>query len=433
MKVVVVAGGKGTRLGLEGIPKPMVPILGKPLLHRLVDNARESGFVDLLFLTGHLSEVIEEYFGDGSAFGVKIEYSRESQPLGTAGCFLGVAHKLTDPFLVLYADILMDVDLRHFANFALQRGGVGALFVHPNDHPFDSDLLEIDESQRISRFHPKPHSPDKRLPNLVSAALYVLHPSILQYIKPNCAQDWGKDVFPNVLSKEVLYAYKSLEYAKDMGTKSRLAKGEDHILRGRVSSLSRRVPKPAVFVDRDGVLNEEIGGVSDAEELKLLPRAAKSIRRLNDAGLPVICVTNQPGLAKGFFDQSGLATIHAELDCLIAAESGGYLDDMYVCPHHPEGGWPGEVPQLKINCDCRKPKPGLLSRATEAHNLDLPQSWMIGDRYCDIAAGRFAGVRTILVRTGHNGNDRSEFPGTQPDYHVDDIDAAVSIVLNGIK
>jgi len=171
MKVVVLAGGKGTRLGLEGLPKVLVPIDGAPLIERTISSAASQGFTDFLILTGYLGEKIEEQLGDGSRFGSRIEYVREAEPLGTAGCFNQVRDRLTEPFLVIYGDILMDVDFRALAQFALKKGGAGTLFTHPNDHPFDSDLLETDADGQIIAVHPKPHAKDQHYPNLVSAAL----------------------------------------------------------------------------------------------------------------------------------------------------------------------------------------------------------------------------------------------------------------------
>lgn len=428
MKVVILAGGKGTRLGLDGIPKPMVPVDGTPLLQRLVENAKSAGFNEFIFLNGHLSEVIEEFFGDGSRFGVNITHLNEPEPMGPAGAVRLAKDLLTEPFLVIYGDILIDVDLRHFADFALAHGGAGTLFVHPNDHPHDSDLLEVDETGRIVRFFPKPHTEGERLPNLVSAALYVLFPKAIDFVPEGKACDWGRDIFVEIVRSQPLYAYRSVEYAKDIGTPARLKKAEGHLRSGRVAGLSRRTLKPAVFVDRDGVLNVERDGIRTADQMTLLPGVADAVRRVNDAGIPIICVTNQPVVAKGMVTWPELRSIHAEMDSQLAKASGGYIDDIFICPHHPEKGWAGEVEALKIDCDCRKPRPGLLRQAADFHVLDLSASWLVGDRYCDIAAGKEAGVKTILVCTGHNGNDKTAFD-IEPDYKVADLSAAVNIIL----
>lgn len=432
MKIVILTGGKGTRLGLVDKPKPMVPVDGRPLLERLVDAGKASGFTEFVFLNGHLAEVIEEHFGDGSRFGVSIEHVREPAPLGTAGAIRDARHLLTEPFIVLYGDILIDVDLAHFAAFHRRKGGAASLFVHPNDHPHDSDLVEADEDGRILAFLPKPHPPRAFLPNLVNAALYVLGPKVIDYVPADRPSDWGKDIFPAlVAASERLYAYRSIEYAKDIGTPDRLVKGEGDLKAGRTKRLSRQYPRPAIFIDRDGVLNREINGVHRAEDLELLAGAGPAVKLANRAGVPAICVTNQPDLAKGLFGYPDLRRVFAALDTRLA-EHGAYLDDAYFCPHHPESGHPGEVAALKIVCDCRKPQPGMLKKAAEAHNLDLERSWIIGDKYCDIAAAHSVGARGVLVRTGHNGTDKAKFNLT-PDHVADDVLEAVKFVLGTLE
>jgi mannose-1-phosphate guanylyltransferase / phosphomannomutase len=428
MKLVVLAGGKGTRLGLEGVPKVMVPMGGVPLLERTLRGAIADGFTDILILTGYLGDVIEDHFGDGGSFGASIEYVRETQPLGTAGCFNQVRDRLTEPFLVLYGDVLMDVDLNAFAGVAKAKGGAGTLFAHPNDHPFDSDLLEIDSNGRIVAVHPKPHAPDDRFPNLVSAALYVLAPSALDFVPRTGMSDWGRDVFPRIAKEAPLFAYRSCEYAKDIGTPERLAKAERQLREGRLERLALGTSKPALFLDRDGVINEERGGLHAPEDVALIPGAAAAIRSFNQAGIPVICVTNQPDLAKGMMNWDDLRSVTGEIDHQLAAEAGAYLDDLFVCPHHPEKGWPGEVTALKVECDCRKPADGLLRRAARFHNIDLARSWLVGDRYCDIAAASSAGTRSVLVSTGHAGDDRSRFT-VDPDHRAADLASAADIIL----
>jgi mannose-1-phosphate guanylyltransferase/phosphomannomutase len=432
MKVAILAGGKGERLGLVDKPKPMVSIAGRPLLEHIVDAAKASGFRDFVFLTGHLGEVIEQHFGDGSKDNIRIAYSRETTPLGTGGAVLQARDLLKEPFLLLYGDILLDVDLRHFADFHRSTGGIASLFVHPNDHPVDSDLVEVDETHRINRFLSKPHVVGALLPNLVSAAMYVLDPSALDFVPRTGPSDWGKDVFPAMIAGgKAVFGYRSVEYAKDMGTPERLAKGKADIDSGRLHRLSRRQPKPAIFLDRDGVINREINGVHRPEDLQLLEGAGAALALLNQAGLPAICITNQPDVAKGKVTPEGLRNVFCALDMRLA-EHGSYIDDLYHCPHHPERGWPGEIPELKIDCDCRKPKPGMLLRAAAEHNLDLKQSWFIGDRYADVAAARAAGTRSILVMTGHAGADKGSYL-EEPDFVARDLGEAVKHILDSMS
>lgn len=430
MKAVILAGGKGTRLGLEGIPKVLAPIDGVPLLERTVRNALHDGITDFIFLIGHMAAAIQEHFGDGSRFGARIEHVVESEPLGTAGSFNEIRDRLTEPFLVIYGDVLMDVDLAAFSRVANQKGGVGTLFVHPNDHPFDSDLVETDCNDRIIAFHPKPHE-GSHYPNLVSAALYALTPAALEFVPTTGASDWGRDIFPCLPDDAPLYAYRSCEYVKDMGTPDRLARVKQDLRSGKVERLALRNRKPALFLDRDGVINVEVNGVHAPNQVALIPGAAEAIRTFNQLGVPIICVTNQPDLAKGFMSWDDLRAIGGEIDRQLAAEAGAYLDDVRICPHHPEIGWPGEVESLKVECECRKPEPGMLRDAALFHNIDLNRSWLVGDRYCDTVAGQAAGTRSILVLTGHAGNDRNLF-NREPDHICADLAAASKIVLKAL-
>jgi histidinol-phosphate phosphatase family protein len=387
----------------------MVPVEGKPLLERLVEMAKANGMNDFVFLTGYKADVIEEHFGNGDKFGVRIEHVRESNPLGTAGAVRAARRLLDGTFVVLYGDILMNVDLNAFVDFHNARGGIGSVFVHPNDHPLDSDLVMADATGQVTSFLPKPHPPGRDLPNLVSAALYVLEPSALDHVPDSGPSDWGREVLPRIVDGgKPVFAYRSLEYAKDIGTPGRIAQAEADLRSGRVERLSLRTLKPAIFVDRDGVLNAEIDGVHLPEQLALLDGVGDAVRTANRAGIPVICVTNQPDVAKGSLTTDALDAVHAALDTRLA-ESGAYLDDLLYCPHHPEKGWPNEVVELKIECTCRKPRPGMLLRAARTHNLDLARSWLIGDRYADIAAAHAAGGRGALVKTGHAGDDRLRF------------------------
>lgn len=430
MKVVVLCGGKGTRLGLTDRPKPMVDLNGKPVLQHLVEMAKRNGFDDFVFLNGHLAEVIESYFGDGAALGVRITHVTESTPLGTAGAVREARHLLTEPFAVLYGDIFSDIDLADFAHFAKAHGGMGSVFVHPNDHPMDSDLVETTEGNRIRRFLPKPHAAGQMLPNLVSGAIYILDPSAIDHVPAIGASDWGSQVLPAIAASGApLYAYLSLEYSKDIGTPERLQKAAEDMSSGRVERMSRRSPKPAIFLDRDGVLNvDDRGGVHRPEDLVLLPGVGEAVRVINRSGRPAICITNQPDLAKGKLGREDLRQVFAALDTHLA-ESGAYLDDTLFCPHHPESGWPGEVSELKVQCGCRKPAPGLILQAAKRHGLALSQSWMVGDRYSDIAAAQAAGARGALLRTGAAGSDRATYPGVVPDLICDSLSEAVTAIL----
>jgi histidinol-phosphate phosphatase family protein len=431
-RVAILAGGQGTRLAARAgpVPKPMVQLLGKPVLEHQIELCRKHGFDDIALLVHHQHEVISEYFGDGLRFGVRLRYEIESSPRGTAGALRDALARLANRFLVLYGDTYLDVDLARFWSAHLAQGASATLFLHPNDHPQDSDLVEVDASDSILALHSYPHPQGKDFRNLVNAALYALDREGLEAFTPAQGRgDIAKHMFPAMLAAgKRLQGYISPEYVKDMGTPERLDKVERDIDFGLPERLSTRQLRSAVFLDRDGTLNVEVDHLRDPVQLSLLGRAGEAVRRLNRAGRLAVVTTNQPVIARGEASMAQLAMIHARLESLLG-EHGAYLDGLYVCPHHPHGGFPGEVASLKIVCQCRKPLPGMLHQACRDLNIDAGGAWMVGDSTVDIEAGRSAGARTVLVRTGHAGRDERHV--LRPDYVAANLLDAVDWILDG--
>jgi len=187
--------------------------------------------------------------------------------------------------------------------------------------------------------------------------------------------------------------------------------------------------RPAVFIDRDGTLTEEVGYVNHPSRLRLLPRSAEAVRRLNEAGIAAVMVTNQAGIARGYFSEEVMNAVHQQLVEQLK-DGGAHLDGLYVCPHHPTEG----VPPYKKDCDCRKPKPGLLLRAASDLDLDLHGSIMVGDKASDLAVAPHVGARSILVLTGYGLGEweyrRARFP-VAPDHVAPDLLDAVELVIAG--
>jgi D,D-heptose 1,7-bisphosphate phosphatase len=396
MQLVIIAGGKGTRLKeiLADRPKPMVEVGGKPLVEHQILLARKYGIRDILILTGYGAEYIERYFGDGTAWKVRVRYQREVQPLGTAGALLDAFDKLDDTFVVMYGDTMVNVDLQRMIA-AHSPEASATLLVHPNDHPQDSDLVEMNDRSEIVAFHSYPHAANANLQNLVNAALYVFSKRALR--DSTSPADIARHLFPALLgSGKILHGYRSREYIKDAGTPERLDRVRRDYESGRVESASFDAAVPAIFLDRDGTLNYERGWLSAPDNLELLPGAAEAVRAINRSGRLAVVITNQPVIARGECSEAGLRRIHNRLEWLLG-ESHAYLDAIYYCPHHPDSGYPGERADLKISCECRKPATGLLEAATRDLNIDVTRSWMIGDRAGDMQAARNFGIPAVLV------------------------------------
>lgn len=421
MQLVIIAGGKGTRLGLKDIPKPMVKIGDKPLLEHQIDLAKRYGVDEVFILSGHLANVIEEYFGDGSKFGVKIHHVIEPYPLGTAGSLKLLEGKLNDRFLVFYGDVVMDFDIASFVEFDKQYDSIGTTIIHPNDHPYDSDLLEINKNNKVTKVLPKPHQDGEYYQNLVNAAVYIFSQKIFEYIEEGVSQDFGKHILSKVVDAgETLIGYKTPEYIKDMGTADRFEAVKSDFLTGKVARLNKQNKRPCIFLDRDGVINKDMDSKPLCKDFELLDGVAEAIKSINKSDYLSVVVTNQPMIAKGFVTFEEVENTHKKMETLLG-EQHAYLNGIYYCPHHPVKGFDGEIKELKIDCECRKPKAGMLFRATKDLNIDLENSWMIGDSQRDIDAGKNANCRTISIKKDLGA-----------DYIAQDLNDAVNYILKGV-
>lgn len=417
MKVVIMAGGKGTRISsvASDIPKPMIRICGKPILEHQIENLRACGLKDITLVIGHLGEVIKDYFKNGQDFGVRISYFEETQPLGTAGALFKMS-SLTDDFLLMCGDLIINVDFNRFIDFHRQCQAWASLLVHPNDHPFDSSLLTTEilppnekgglpvETHKVTGWISKE---DERhdYRNRVNAGIEIISPRLLEETKKHFTPrhpeqpdkiDLDRDVLRANIHSGHIYAYETPEYVKDMGIPSRLHEVEKDMMEGKVLARNLSKPQRAIFLDRDGTINTYKGFLNHAEDFELQPGAAEAIRLINHAGFLAIVVSNQPVIARGECSFETLQSIHNKMDTLLGRE-GAYLDAIYYCPHHPESGFAGELPDYKFDCSCRKPKPGMLLKAAHDLNIDLSLSYMIGDSERDVQAGTNAGVRQSFL------------------------------------
>lgn len=412
MKTVIMAGGKGTRISsvASDIPKPMITIVGKPVLEHEIECLRDQGFTDLIITVSHLGSIIMDYFGDGSRFGVSIQYFNEETPLGNAGALFKLRKQLTDDFLLLNADAIFDVDFNRFVEAHKSHTGLVTLFTHPNSHPYDSGVLIAGENGAVEQWLTKEDVRPQWYRNRVNAGLHVISPKVLDMIgiDPDSVGtevdgkiikvDLDRQILKPLCGTGKMFCYDSPEYVKDMGTPDRYEAVCKDFAAGQVKAKNLKQKQKAVFLDRDGTINKYVGFLRDIDEFELLPGVAEAVKLINASGYLAIVVTNQPVIARGEVTVPQLQEIHNKMETLLGTE-GAYLDAIYYCPHHPHKGYEGEVPELKIDCDCRKPKPGMLLKAAEEFNIDLSQSWMIGDGENDIKAGKAAGCRTALIGT----------------------------------
>jgi D,D-heptose 1,7-bisphosphate phosphatase len=427
LKTIIIAGGRGTRLQhIAGeVPKPLVPVAGKPVLQYQLEMLAEQGFHEVIITINHLGNQIQDFAGDGSRFGLQITYLEEPQPLGTAGGLKELEKSVHDDFLVLYGDVIMYMDLNRLVDFHRLKKAGATLVVHPNDHPYDSDLVDVDKENRVTIFHSKPHEADRYYRNLVNAAVYIFSPQVFGFIQPNEKQDFGKDIFPKMVADIPVYAYNTTEYLKDMGTPDRLGSVETDITSGKVKRKSYFYPQRAIFLDRDGVLNEDTDFIKSPDEMKLFPFTAEAVKTINKSEFASIVVTNQSAVARNLCSEDELRIIHNKMETELGAKRAK-LDAIYYCPHHPDKGFVGENPLYKIECECRKPKAGMLLQAASEFNISLPDSYMIGDTDRDKEAGKLAGCATVGVRTGKGCTDFK----SDADFMFDDVLQAVNFIVD---
>ena len=404
MKAVFMAGGRGTRISsvASDIPKPMIKIQGKPILEHEIECLRSQGFTDFIITVSYLGNVIVDYFGDGSGisastgkpFGVKIQYYFEEQPLGNAGALIKIKNKLDDDFLLLNADVLFDIDINRMLRAHQNSGALATILTHPNSHPYDSGLIVSDKDNVVLQWLTKESVRPEYYKNRVDENGKTIK------------LDLDRDILRPLAGTGKLCCYDSTEYVRDMGTPERYKAVCKDYVSGIVTGRNLKNPQKAIFLDRDGTINRYVGFLRDIDDFELIDGVSQAIASINQSEFLSIVVTNQPVIARGEVTEDELSEIHSKMETLLGKD-GAYIDDIYYCPHHPHKGYEGEIEALKIDCTCRKPKPGMLLQAAKDHNIDLVESWMIGDSENDILAGKAAGCKTAYIGKENFGQEIS--------------------------
>ncbi|MGN0531504.1 MAG: HAD-IIIA family hydrolase [Eubacterium sp.] len=412
MKALISAGGFGTRIRSvsSDIPKPLIKVNGIPVLERTIIQLKKYGITDIIISVSYLSEQIMDYFKDGTDFGVSIEYFVEDCPLGSAGAIFKLKDVLGDNFFVINGDIVFDIDINRMIEYHNANSALITLFSHPNTHPYDSTLLCYEENGTVNGLY-KTDNKTKYYKNSVNAGIHIINSKVFDYIDRSDTEvkNFDRDLILPLLKTKRVYAYSSTEYVKDMGTPDRLLAVERDIISKKVENRNLLNKQKAIFLDRDGTINKYVGFLRHPDDFVLVSNVEKAIKKINESEYLAIVITNQPVIARGEVSYDELNEIHNKMETLLG-NNGAYVDAIYYCPHHPDKGFDGEIPELKVDCECRKPKPGLLLKAARDFNIDLSKSYMIGDSETDVQAGKSAGCKAIKINDAEHFWDGFEIP-----------------------
>ncbi len=388
-QAVVLVGGKGTRLGAlaAGTPKPLMPIDAETVfLDELLFNIARHGFDDIVLLAGHLHEQFSARYSAAKIRDAAIRVVVEPAAAGTAGAIANAASVLEETFLFANGDTLFDINLRHLDKILADApGAVAALALRRVPDRARYGSVDLQQGNIVGFREKTAARSDEE--GLINGGIGLLRREILSFIgeMPSSIET---DVYPRLAAAGRLRGAEFSGYFIDIGLPDTLAQA-----RGEIPQRRRR---PAMFFDRDGVLNYDAGYTHRVEDLKWIPGAMEAIRRANDAGVLVFVITNQAGIARGYYTGAEVDHFHAAMVADLA-RAGAHVDAFYVCPYHPQA----EVDAYRHpDHPDRKPNPGMILKALAEWPIDLGRSVLIGDQDTDIEAARRAGIEGLLFAGG---------------------------------
>lgn len=388
-QAVVLCGGLGTRLGelTKETPKPLLPVADAPFLDTLLFEIGRHGLKDVVLLAGFAGEQIEDYARTtpiAARFGLTIRVAREVSPAGTGGALRLAEALLAPEFLLFNGDSWFDVNLLDLAPRPQGHAAADWLVSMALRETADASRYGVAslEGEVVTKMAERP---DVSGPGLVNGGVYAMRREILPFISTSCSLE--RDVLPILASRGLVRGSRREGYFIDIGVPQDYARAQ--------TDIPQRRRRPAIFLDRDGVLNEDEGYVSRIERLIWIEGAAAAVKRFNDAGWYVFLVTNQSGIARGFYTEEDFHALHEHMREKLA-EAGAHLDDMRYCPYHAEG----TIERYRRASDWRKPEPGMIRDLLAAWPVDESHSLLIGDKPSDIEAAARAGIASRLFEGG---------------------------------
>ena len=380
-QAIILVGGKGTRLGdlTKATPKPLLEVeSGIKFLDVVIENFARFGFNDIILLAGFCGEQIEEAYRGKNIHGAQIRVIIEPEPQGTGGALLFAREYLDDWFVVANGDSIFDFNLREFARDSSD-GFIARLALRQVPDPARYGAVTL-EGDKITAFLEK--NPGLKGPALINGGIYLLSRNVLDLIDGPCSIE--ANIFPKLVEMEKIEGQEYNGYFLDMGLPDSYAQSQREIPVWR--------KKPCLFLDRDGVINVDKGYTYKPEDLNFIDGIENGIKAANEAGYYVIVVTNQAGVARGYYTLKDTDAFHVEIQERLA-NKGAHVDAFYSCPYHKDGN----IPEYTIDDHPdRKPNPGMLLKAFNDWSIDKENSFLIGDKDHDVTAAERAGIKGIL-------------------------------------
>ena len=424
MQAVIICGGKGSRLKstIGTTPKALVKFNNKANLKRQIEILKKNGFKSFVILVNNYEHEISNFLKEN--FKDKFIIHKDKDYYGTGGCLYSAKKYLKKRFLILYSDIYFNFNFKNFVRHCIKKKSIISCVVHANDHPYDSDTVNLDKDFYIKKIIKK-NSNQNKINNAISG-IYFADKKFLKKIKfkKNKSYDLVNDIFFSLIKKNFrIYAYKSIEYIKDFGTPDRFLRVISDIKKNKIKNLNYQYKTKAVFLDRDGVINKENKNIKTLENFIIFPSALLAIKKLNKNKIPCFIVTNQSGLAKGKFTLSDFFKVTFKLDKRLA-KLGAYIDDFLVCPHFTNRSYKNL--NESFFSKYRKPNSGMINTFIKKYGVHRKKSYMVGDSDRDILAGKNAGLKTILVHSPKINDYRIN---VKPDFRTKNLKVAVDIIL----
>ncbi len=396
---IILAGGRGTRLGVltDDTPKPLLDVSGKPFISYLIENLIAQGIRKIILSVGYKAEKFKEFLLENDFDGVSLECVEEQSPLGTGGAVSFSASELEEAFFVLNGDTIFDCNLHELAELVFSENAMAGLALRTVDNAGHYGKVELD-GKYISAFKEK----DSTEAGLINGGVYVLTKDVLKVL-PAGVSSLENDLFPKLAMQKKLVATVNEVFFIDMGLPETYKASQELLPKWEKASFC-----PTVIFDRDGTLIVEKNYLHDPEQVEILPTVVEGLSLLQKAGYRILIATNQAGIGRGYYKLEDMQAVNERIEQILAKDNIK-IDAIYYCPHAPNE-----------DCECRKPNQGMIAQMRERFKISPKNSFVIGDKDCDVLLGQYGGMKGILVRTGY-GCEAEKDENLMPDFVADNL------------